>query len=163
MPKLRGIEISDVARGEEHMLMFKLLEDGHRDIFERLCRDIVGCAAVAADGDGGAWHYVGQDMEVAPSPSWRFGWQTVRGGAEGAGWRTARHRALLLWLACPPSDALNAWRGPLDAPKDFEIGRVCVEVKGAAWRGDTAHMPVSSADQLDTAGTDASFPVCGRS
>src|SRR5262245_5421024 len=39
LPNLRGVEITDVPRGAniDHVLMFKLLEDTQRDIFQRLC------------------------------------------------------------------------------------------------------------------------------
>ncbi|MCG3777279.1 MAG: hypothetical protein JW395_4157 [Nitrospira sp.] len=44
----------------------------------------------------------------------------------------------------------------MGSPKDFEIGRFCIESKarrGAA----TPHIAISSADQLDTSGVDALF------
>jgi hypothetical protein len=56
----------------------------------------------------------------------------------------------------PAPNALDAWRGPLDAPKDFEIGRVCIEAK--ARRG--AAVPcviISSMHQLDDSNCDALF------
>jgi hypothetical protein len=54
------------------------------------------------------------------------------------------------------SDAVSTWRGPLGAPKDFEIGRICIEAKarrGAA----TPYIAISSEHQLDRAGVDLLF------
>src|SRR5438105_5772102 len=50
LPNLRGVEISDVERGSDldRMLVFKLVDDAHRDVFQRLCHDIVACASGAA-------------------------------------------------------------------------------------------------------------------
>ena len=55
-----------------------------------------------------------------------------------------------------PSIALTAWLGPLDAPKDFEIGRVAVEVK-ARRGGGTSSVRIASEDQLDESGVDILF------
>ncbi len=155
LPNLRGIEVADVSRGEERMLMFKLLEDGHRDIFHRLCRDIVACAAGAASEI--------EAVALSLARTWRWH-HLLRGGTDGrlsaeeqkglAGELIVIERHLLNCLS--PRAALDAWRGPLGSPKDFEIGRVCVEAKarrGAA----TPHIAISSADQLDNAGTDQLF------
>ena len=54
------------------------------------------------------------------------------------------------------SAAVAAWRGPLDFPKDFDIGRVAIEVK--AHRGGGApFVAIASEDQLDESGVDALF------
>jgi hypothetical protein len=51
------------------------------------------------------------------------------------------------------ADALASWRGPLRAPKDFEIGRVCIEAK--ARRGAAKpFVTISSEHQLDDMGVD---------
>ncbi|WP_316195587.1 MULTISPECIES: PD-(D/E)XK motif protein [unclassified Bradyrhizobium] len=154
LPKLKGIEITDVPRGAgaERVLLFKLLEDTHRDIFERLCRDIVGCATRAASER--------EAVALSLARTWRWH-HLLRGGLDGklspeeqkglAGELLVIERLLLQCLS--PSEVLDAWRGPLGSPKDFEIGRLCLEVKarrGAA----TPQIAISSADQLDTAGID---------
>jgi len=157
LPNLKGVEITDVARGDHQrrMLMFKLLEDSHRDIFQRLCRDIVAIASGAAS-----------EMEavgLSLARTWRWH-HLLRGGADGrlspeeqkglAAELILIERYLLDCLA--PQEALDAWRGPLGSPKDFEIGRLCIEAKarrGAA----TPHIAISSADQLDSSGIDELF------
>jgi hypothetical protein len=157
LPVLKGIEISDLARGDnvDRMLLFKLNEDTHRDIFEKLCRDIVASAGHAASER--------EAVAVTLARTWRWH-HLLSGGTDGklgleeqkglAGELLLLERHLLSCLS--PREALDAWRGPLGSPKDFEIGRVCAEVKarrGAA----TPHIAISSADQLDTAGVDELF------
>ena len=157
LPNLRGVEISDVNRGStlDRMLIFKLVEDGHRDIFERLCRDIVASAGRANSET--------EAVALTLARTWRWH-HLLRGGADGrlsseeqkglAGELLLIERHLLQCLSA--REIIASWRGPLDAPKDFEIGRLCVEVKarrGAA----TPHIAISSADQLDTSGVDELF------
>jgi hypothetical protein len=157
LPKLKGVEITDVIRGAsvERLLIFKLIEDAHRDIFERLCRDVVACA-VRAQSEREA-------VALTLARTWRWH-HLLRGGRDGrlsleeqkglAGEVMLIERHLLKCLS--PREILDSWRGPLDSPKDFEIGRLCVEVKarrGAA----TPHIAISSSDQLDTAGVDELF------
>lgn len=53
-------------------------------------------------------------------------------------------------------DAIKAWHGPTGAPKDFEVGRICIEVK--ARRGAARpFVAISSEDQLDADGMDALY------
>lgn len=154
LPNLKGIEITDVPRGAgaDRVLVFKLLENAHRDIFERLCRDIVASASGAASEP--------EALALTLARTWRWH-HLLRGGLDGklspeeqkglAGELLVIERFLLQCLS--PAEALNAWRGPLGSPKDFEIGRLCVEAKarrGAA----TPQVAISSADQLDIAGVD---------
>ena len=157
LPNLKGVEISDVTRGTgaDRMLIFKLIEDAHRDIFERLCRDVVACAGRAQSER--------EAVTLTLARTWRWH-HLLRGGRDGrlsldeqkglAGELLLIERHLLKCLS--PREALDAWRGPLGSPKDFEIGRLCVEVK--ARRGAASpHIAISSADQLDTAGVDELF------
>lgn len=157
LPKLKGIEVTDVERaaGADRLLIFKLTDDAHRDIFERLCRDIVAGAARAQSER--------EAVALTIARTWRWH-HLLRGGGDGrlsleeqkglAGELMVIERHLLTCLS--PRDALDSWRGPLGSPKDFEIGRLCIEVKarrGAA----TPHIAISSADQLDTSGVDELF------
>ena len=54
-----------------------------------------------------------------------------------------------------PVDAVRAWTGPVGAPKDFQVGWIGIEAKSRS-----PHVPtvrISSAEQLDTAGTTRLF------
>lgn len=157
LPNLRGVEISDVNRGTgtDRLLIFKLIDDAHRDIFERLCRDIVASSGRATSER--------EAVALTLARTWRWH-HLLRGGGEGrlspeeqkgvAGELLMIERHLLKVLS--PREALDSWRGPLGSPKDFEIGRLCVEVK--ARRGAASpHIAISSADQLDMAGVDELF------
>lgn len=154
LPILKGVEITDVARGAgtDRLLIFKLTEDVHRDIFERLCRDIVASTGRAETEK--------EAVSLCLARTWRWH-HLLRGGADGrlsleeqkglVGELLVIERYLLQCLSA--RDSLDCWRGPLGAPKDFEIGRLGIEVKarrGAA----TPHIAISSADQLDTTGVD---------
>lgn len=154
LPNLRGVEISDVPRGANtnHVLMFKLLDDGQRDIFQRLCRDIVASASRAASEAEAV------NLALARTFRWHH---LLRGGPDGrlspeeqkglAAELLVIEEHLLRCLS--PRDALDCWRGPTGSPKDFEIGRLCIEAK--ARRGASRpHIAISSADQLDTTGID---------
>ena len=157
LPKLKGVEVNDVGRGlgPDRMLIFKLIDTAHRDIFERLCRDIVAIAGRAQSEK--------EAVGLALARTWRWH-HLLRGGSDGllsveeqkglVGELLLIYQHLMQCLS--PREILDSWRGPLDSPKDFEIGRVCVEVKtrrGAA----SPHIAINSADQLDTAGVDDLF------
>lgn len=154
LPNLRGVEITDMSRGDgqDHVLMFKLLEDGQRDIFQRLCRDIVSSTAVATT----------EAEAVALTLARTFRWHHLLRGGSDSRLSAEEQKGLIAELlilerhllrCLQPQDAVNAWRGPLGAPKDFEIGRLGIEAK--ARRGAARpHVAISSADQLDTAGVD---------
>ena len=54
------------------------------------------------------------------------------------------------------SSAVTAWRGPLGAPKDFEIARVAIEAKTRRG-GATPYLSITSESQLDEVGVDSLF------
>lgn len=156
-PKLKGIEVSsttDESNGT-HMLIWSLQDSAHRDIFHRLCADIVNFARDAGSEV--------EAVEVSLRRTWRWH-HLLRGGTDGR-LSAEEQKGLigellflekLIEIGNTPSNSVNAWRGPLGSPKDFEIGRVCIEVKarrGAA----TPYIAISSEHQLDTSGTDALF------
>jgi hypothetical protein len=156
-PKLKGLEVSSTADegGGTRMLIWKLQDSGHRDIFHRLCTDIVN---FARDANSEA-----EAVEVSLGRTWRWH-HLLRGGSDGR-LSAEEQKGLigellllekLIEVGMSPSNAVSAWHGPLGSPKDFEIGRICVEVKarrGAA----TPYVLISSEHQLDASGTDALF------
>lgn len=157
LPRLQGVEVSDSewVDGDSRILVFRLEDSAHRDLFHRLCLDIVSCAA-AAETERDA-------VLLAIARTWRWH-HLLRGGGDQRlspeeqkgliGELLVIERHLLPNIRC--TDAVNAWRGPLGAPKDFEVGRTCIEVKarrGAA----TPHVAISSESQLDESGVDTLF------
>jgi Putative PD-(D/E)XK family member, (DUF4420) len=157
LPHLKGIDLV-VRAGDGQsppLLVFKLLDSSHRDIFLRLCVDIVTSTSKATSEK--------EAVEIACTRTWRWH-HLLRGGSDGKltaeeqkgliGELLVLERHLLTNFG--PADALASWRGPLHAPKDFEMGRVCVEAK--ARRGAARpYVAISSEFQLDDAGVDVLF------
>jgi hypothetical protein len=148
LPKLRGIEV-DLSHepNDECMLTFRLLDSSHRDIFFRLCQDIVSSAS-AAETEKTA-------VVVTLQRTWRWH-HLLRGGSDQRlseeeqkgliGELLVLERYLLPHLTA--QDAIASWHGPLLAPKDFEIGQVCVEAK-ARRPGASPSVVINSEHQLD--------------
>jgi len=156
-PRLKGIEVVETEGSSdgERMLIFQLNDSTHRDIFQKLCADIVARASSARSEE--------EAVEVALARTWRWH-HLLRGGSDGRmspeeqkgliGELFVLERYLLPRFSA--LDAISAWHGPSGAPKDFEIGRICVEAKarrGAA----TPYLAISSEHQLDDTGVDALF------
>ena len=149
LPKLKGVEVSFISEsgGQNANLLFKLHETEHRDIFYQLCKDIVE-STTQAESEREA-------VSLTIARAWRWH-HLLRGGSDGRlsleeqkgliGELIVLERLLLTHMS--PVDAVNSWTGPLDAPKDFEIGNVCIESKarrGAA----TPFVTINSEFQLD--------------
>lgn len=156
LPRLKGIEttLTDSDGDHNRTLALRLLDTAQRDIFHRLCLDIMASAAGAANET--------EAVAIALARTWRWH-HLLRGGGDGR-LSSEEQKGLIGELLvldrmlCNLSahDAVSAWRGPLGAPKDFEIGRICIEAKarrGAA----TPYIAISSEHQLDTTGVDALF------
>ncbi|MBK9241033.1 MAG: PD-(D/E)XK motif protein [Acidobacteria bacterium] len=154
LPKLKGIDIEVAASDEPGtaVLVLRLVQAAHRDVFYRLCLDIVETTKTALSYD--------EAVSVAVARTWRWH-HLLRGGTDGR-LSLEEQKGLIGELTLlrrltdqlSISDALAAWRGPLGAPKDFEVGRVAVEVK--ARRGAARpFIAISSEHQLDASGVDA--------
>ena len=157
LPNLIGIEVSlsPTDGANARFLAFRLLDTNQRDIFHTLCRDIISTATSAGTES--------EAVSVALMRTWRWH-HLLRGGGSGLltpqeqmgllGEMFVLERHFLPNLA--PKTALSAWRGPLDAPKDFEIGLLAVETK-ARRGGATSSISITSADQLNESGVDVLF------
>lgn len=155
LPRLKGIEVAITDGDDGRMLVFRLLDSAQRDIFYRLCRDIVASAAHAgSEADA---------IKLALARTWRWH-HLLRGGSDGR-LSVEEQKGLIgellvleniLLPAFGALDAVSTWRGPLGSPKDFEIGRVCIEAK--ARRGSaTPFVMINSEFQLDYEGADALY------
>src|SRR5450830_170430 len=157
LPKMKGIEVVAKPADKQHegLLVFKLSDSAQRDIFYRLCKDIVASTSRASTEKAA--------VEIALARTWRWH-HLLKGGSDGR-LSTEEQKGLIgellvlerhLLPNLDAADALTAWRGPLHAPKDFEIGRLCIEAK--ARRGAAQpYVAISSEYQLDSAGVDALF------
>jgi len=150
VPKLRGVELSRTRAGLDgrSSLVFKLLDASHREIFASLCRDIVQTASMATSE--------AEAVRLTLARTWLWH-HLLRSGVDARlsleeqqgllGELFVLDRYLLPNLLCEA--AVSAWRGPLGAPKDFDIGSACIEVKTT--RGaEPAYLQVTSEHQLDT-------------
>ncbi|MCY4300239.1 MAG: PD-(D/E)XK motif protein [Aestuariivita sp.] len=159
LPNLRGleIEIRTPEEGNHALLVIRLKDNGQRDIFYRLCVDIVA-ATRAAQSEKEA-------VEQFLARTWR--WHRLLRGGRNERLSDEEQKGLIgelrlmqehLFSAVGMEACIKSWSGPLGTPKDFEIGRVCIEAKtrrGAA----TPFVSISSEHQLETSGIDTLFLV----
>lgn len=155
VPKAKGLSVTHqtLSSGRD-LLALQLTDSRLQDVFHQLCLDVVGATRAASDEESA--------VEIAVNRTWRWH-RLLKGGGDGPltleeqkgliGELVTLERLLDNMRAFA---AVTAWRGPLGAPKDFEVGRVAIEAKarrGAA----TPHVLISSADQLDPLGVDQLF------
>lgn len=157
LPTLKDIEVSGVATSDEErtMLIFRLTDATEKDLFYKLCRDIVDSTHEAQDETDAVaravrrtwrWHHLLRQGTVG-----RLSTEEQK-GLIGELFVLERHLLDVVGAA----DAVAAWRGPLQAPKDFELGGLCIEAK--ARRGPAKpFVAISSEYQLDPDGTDGLF------
>jgi hypothetical protein len=157
LPVIKGIDVnlSDADQHGQRMLSLKLHDSAQRDIFHQLCLDIVASASRAQSEH--------EAVELTLARTWR--WHHLLRGGTSSKLSPEEQKGLigelivlerLLLPALSAFDAVTAWRGPLGAPKDFEIGRVCIEAKARRGAAEPFVL-ISSEHQLDRSGTDALF------
>ena len=156
LPALRGlrVEVQPADDTADERIVLRLTDAEQREIFLRLCHDIVDATALAATEE--------QAVERFLARTWRWH-RMLRSGRDDRlgdeeqkgliGELVVLERHLLPVLGA--LEAVRCWTGPLDAPQDFEISRVRVEAKaqGASSPGVT----ISSEHQLDRGEGDTLF------
>ena len=156
-PHLRGLEVKIVKQNNsgKRLLMFRLLDSAHRDIFRQFCNDII------ASTDSTETEKEAVDTVLVRTWRWHYLLRTGKKGLLSLEQQKGLIGELLVleYHLIPNLSALDAvlsWQGPLNAPKDFEIGRLCIEAKTR--RGTASpHIVINSEHQLDSAGIDALF------
>lgn len=157
LPKLRGLEIEtrQPQAGQHALLVIRLKDNEQQEIFHRLCLDIIASTRLA--------HSEKEAIERFLARTWR--WHRLLRGGRDERLSEEEQKGLIgelqlmrqhLFPTIGVDASINSWTGPLDAPKDFEIGRVCIEAKarrGAA----TPFVAISTEHQLDTEGLDSLF------
>ena len=159
LPKLRGLDIeTKIPQDSKHaLLVIRLKDSEQREVFHRLCLDIIAATRLA--------HTESEAIERFLARTWRWH-RMLRSGRDERlsdekqkgliGELVLMQRHLFQMIGIEAS--IRSWTGPLDAPKDFEIGRICIEVKarrGAA----TPFVVISTEHQLDISGLDTLFLV----
>jgi hypothetical protein len=157
LPRLRGLELERRAPDDDpsEMLVLRLVEREQREIFHRLCSDIIAATKRASTEE--------EALELFLGRTWR--WHRLLRGGRDSRLSDEEQKGLLgelrilsglLFPTIGVRSAIRSWTGPDDAPKDFEIGRICIEAKarrGAA----TPYVAISTEHQLATQGVDALF------
>lgn len=157
LPNLQGVEValSPSDDTQSRTLLFRLLESSQQEIFRTLCLDIVTASSNATTEQ--------EAVGVALMRTWRWHHLLRRSGSA----RLSRQQQMgllgelfvlehVFLPSLGASDAVQAWRGPVGSPKDFEIGLVQVESK-AHRAGATPKITITSENQLDASGLDALF------
>jgi len=149
-PSLQGITIDKRSSEEEgRTVVLFILEDGQqKEIFYRLCKDVVRGATEAQTEEDA--------INIAISRMWR--WHNLLRGAGDELLSNERQKGLLgeliileeyLLNDCSAQVALDAWHGPLGGVKDFQLGLTSIEVKTKR-RSSKPHVKISSEEQLST-------------
>ncbi len=144
LPKLKNVGVFYRVVEGSNCWCLTLSETTHLDLFETLCRDVVSAGEQAADLQGAVGRAVRRAMR------WHH---LMRGGKQGMPLEIQRgligELAFLRELVdiVGPSKAVEAWKGPDDSAKDFELPGVFFEVKA---RRSAAHprIRISSEAQL---------------
>ena len=145
LPKLRSLDIGmrDIPGGRALVIILK--DPEQREIFASLCQNVVGAAEAALETEDALSRALRRLMR----------WHHLLRAGRADLLSLEEQRGLLgelmflerLAALVGARAAIEAWRGPLGASKDFEIDDVLVEVK--ARRGAAKpHVQISSEDQL---------------
>jgi hypothetical protein len=157
LPRLKGIDVflQDGEGDIKTSVVLRLLDSAQRDIFFRLCTDIIEAVSGARTED--------EAIAIAVARTWRWH-HLLRGGSSGLltpeeqmglmGELLVLERYFLARL--PPMAAIAAWLGPLGAAKDFVSGQVAVEAKALGHAGRN-EVSINSAEQLDATGLTTLF------
>lgn len=152
LPVLQGIQVTTLEgdTSENSILSLKLLSSEQRDIFHRLCLDIIHGAAQARSEENA--------VRIAVARMWRWHHLLRGGGIDRLSLQEQKGLIgellllkTLLFNTVGYTDAIASWLGPIGAPKDFEIDGVCIESK-ARRGGAVPHVAISSEHQLDHSG-----------
>jgi len=157
LPNLKGIQLERVPSecGSQQSLTFRLLDSTHREIFHRLCTDIVTVASIAPSELAA--------VIATIQRTWRWH-HLLRGGSQQR-LSEEEQKGLIGELLTiekyllpnySAMVAISAWSGPYGAPKDFQIGLCCIETKA---HGSSAKptVEITSEHQLDGNGLDRLF------
>ena len=151
-PRLEGVSIIDFLPdgGDKKRLILSLRQSEHREIFYRLCTDVLEATEQCKDPASA--------LHVMIRRTWRWH-QLLRGERDGRLSPEAQKGLIgeleyLTKMVLPnfsPSESMSFWEGPAGLPKDFVIGETCIEVK--ARRGAARpFVSISSEHQLDLVG-----------
>ncbi len=156
LPRLRGLRIETQPAEEQpgERIIIRLTDSDQREVFHRFCIDLVDATKSSRSEE--------EAVERFLVRTWRW-YRLLRVGGDArlsqeeqkglVGELCVLERQLI--PAIGPADAVQAWAGPIGAPKDFQVGLIAIEAKTRSPRVSTVR--ISSAEQLDTEGTERLF------
>ncbi len=157
LPKLQGLDVERRSPDADthDLLVIRLTDAEQRELFHRLCLDIIAATELAQNEDEAVGRFL--------TRTWRWH-RLLRGGRDGR-LDDEEQKGLLgelkilkdhLFPVVGVNRSVRCWTGPLGAPKDFEVDRIAIEAK--ARRGAAApYVAISSEHQLDRTGVEALF------
>lgn len=148
LPKMAGLELEADLRKDDGkaMLSVRLEDQDDADIFARFCDDIVMTVKDAANETVAVQAFIGR--------TWK--WHALLKGARKKTLSSSDQLGLIGELRTMNDDigsvkgigtALEAWRGPDGAPKDFELSGLCIECK-ARGASSRSKVRITSEHQL---------------
>ena len=158
LPRFRGLVAERLLpEGEPALLVIRLIRSEFWDVFQHFCTDAVRVTEQAQTEREAVGRFVAR--------AWL--WQRFLASGKDGRLSDEEQKGLLgeltvlsdiLAPTLGMAEAIAAWTGPLGAPKDFEIGRNCVESKAFSG-GSATSVRIASADQLSTTALDELFLV----
>lgn len=145
LPRMRNLELGYHDISGTRSLLLLLRDAEQRELFSSLCRDIVRAGEAASDNRDALHRSIRRTLR----------WHHLLRGGSTARLSLDEQRGLVgelqflrrLTGLIGPRAAIEAWKGPIGAAKDFELDGCVVEVK--ARRGASrAAVRISSEDQL---------------
>ena len=145
LPKLKNLSMSYRVVTDGEALVIGLSDFSQMEIFETLCRDVVEA--------GEAGRSLGEALSRAVQRTHRW-YHLLRGGGD-RGLTVEEQRGLVGELAflrdlsagIGPEAAIEAWKGPTNSAKDFELIGCCIEIKTRR-PGANPVLAISSENQL---------------
>ncbi|WP_222247345.1 PD-(D/E)XK motif protein [Rhizobium leguminosarum] len=145
LPILRSIDTRYRLVGDRLSFVLSLGDNGLIELFEALCRNIADGGEQAANHQDALFHTVQRTRR------WHH---LLRGGSTGE-LTLEEQRGLIgeiaflqeLAATIGPDAAIEAWKGPDGASKDFEFPNICVELK-ARRSAAKPYVAISSVEQL---------------
>ena len=156
LPELRGLRVESMPAetGLDERIVIRLTDREQREIFLRLCDDIIDATALGETEE--------QAVDLFLARTWR--WHRLLQGSRAGRLGDEEQKGLVgelvvverhLMPVFGALDAVRFWTGPLGTPQDFEISRVHVEAK--AQRASAPRVTISSEHQLESGHDDTLF------
>ncbi len=149
LPKLKHVGVFYQMVDGQNCYCVTLGESTHLDLFETLCRDVVKTAEEAPD----------QQSALARAVRRTLRWHHLLRGGRNQGLSLEEQRGLVAELAflrelvqhIGALEAVEAWKGPDESAKDFELPGMFFEIKA---RRSAAHPKVRISSEAQLMGID---------